>query len=169
MSRKGIEYLLRPLIEGAVFTIENNYVRIASPSTIHAEARLVTILSKAKLLAMYKAILQKAKTQKVKISFAQHIRKQIHDRWEEYESCCAEAGILFAQIIEQAKVVQARGLHYGTVDDTELAELQKLCSKHSKFFYGASVISRIAEISFRLESIDHDLSASESRLDQIYL
>lgn len=168
-QERETEYLMRPYIEGALFTIENNHIRITSPSTIHAEAKIITILCQADLLSLYKKVLQKAKTHKVRISYSQHIRKQILERWNEYESRCIEAGIMFATIFEQAKVVRERGLHYGTVDDTELAKLQKLCSKYGEFFYRNSIASQMSEIYYHLNSLDSDLSTLASRLDTIYL
>jgi len=163
------EYLLRPLIEGAAFTIEDEHVRITSPSTIYAEAYRSVPVHKDELLSLYKRVLRKAKAQGVKISYTRHIRKQISEHWDEYESRCAEACTLFSKIIDQARVVRARGIHYGTCNDAELDKLGALCSEYQKYFWRNSIVSHISAIRHDLMQIENDLSRAHCHITQISL
>jgi len=163
------EYLLRPLIEGAAFTIEDDHVRITSPSTIHSDAHRIVPIHRDELLSLYKRVLRKAKAQGVKISYTRHIRKQILEHWDEYESRCAEACMLFSKIIDQARAVRARGIHYGTCDDAELDKLGALRSEYEKYFWRNSIVSQISEIRHKLMELEDDLSRAHCHITQISL
>jgi hypothetical protein len=63
-----LEYLTKPLIEGAEFIVENNHVKITSPSTVYAETRRVLPIDKSDFTALYKSVLKIAKSKGVKIS-----------------------------------------------------------------------------------------------------
>jgi len=169
LNEKDIEYLSRPLIEGLVYIIENEHVKISSPHTIFAENRTIIPFMKDEILSMYKSVVQKAKSKGVKISYKQHMRKTIIERWSEYEISCDNAKILFKRIIEQVKIVQERGIHRGTRDDSELDKLHKLCNEYNKFYWRSSIISHISSIYYSLKNIERDLSASNSSLYKIYI
>lgn len=164
------EYLSRPLIEETTFTIEDDHVKITSPSTIHVGVRrIIPVESKKELLALYKRVFRKAKSQGSKISYQHHTRKLITERWDEYAEICMGAASLFRDIIEQAKIVQARGLHYGTRDDVELENLQKLCFQHEKNYCNDSIICEFSSAYNRLLNLEQDLSSLNSPLEIIYL
>ena len=166
---KDSEYLAKPLIEGAEFTIGDDYIKISSPSTIHAESRRVLPITKEEFTSLYKSVLRVAKFKKVKISYRRHIRRDSINKWEEYIGACRKARELFIAIIKQAIVVRERGLHYGTIDDYELGKLQNLCEENRSFFYAASIVSRVAEDYFKLKSISQGLEKSGSEEMTIYL
>lgn len=169
IQTRETEYLLRPLIEDVAFTIEDSQVRITGPSTIYIGTHRIIPLNKDELLSLYKRVLSSAKARGVKISYTRHMRKQITERWDEYESRCAEADTLFSKIIEQSRIVRARGIHYGTRDDEALDKLGTLRSEYEKYFWRNSIISQFSEIRHELMDIEKDLSSSHYQLSKICL
>lgn len=164
-----LDYLAQPLIEGAEFIIEDNHIKVTSPPTIHAETSRVLPINKSDFTALYKSVLKSAKSKGVKISYSRRIRRNSIDKWSEYTKACSEADELFDEIIKQAKVVQQRGLHYGTRDDYELTKLQRLCEDNRSYFYATSIVARVAEDYFMLKSISHRLEKSNTEELMIYL
>jgi hypothetical protein len=73
-----------------------------------------------------------------------------------------EASSIFDQMLIQAKIVQDRGLHYGTTHDTELKKLEALESEHEKFFRRNEPIGRLFDLK-------GDLEGYLPRLDRSYL
>ena len=163
------EYLARPLIEGVVFIIEDDYVKIKCPHTLFTENRRIDSLSKEEILSLYKSVIQKAKGKGVKVAYTQHIRKMINERWLEYAEKCERAGKLFDLIIEQSKVVQSRGIHSGTTDDAELDKLSKLRNEYSEFFWRNSITSKFTSIYHELKELERKLSGTDDTLYKIYL
>jgi hypothetical protein len=163
------KYLAKPLIEDAVFLIDENHIKITSPSTIYAETRRVIPICKDDFTALYKSVLKTAKEKKVKISYSRRIRRKSIDKWCEYIGACGEADALFYKVVEQAEVVQRRGLHYGTRDDFELVKLQWLCEDNRSYFYATSIVARVADDYFNLESISQVLGKSDSEVLKICL
>jgi ribosomal protein L14E/L6E/L27E len=151
------EYLSKPFIEGAEFIIEDNYIKITTPTTVHVETRRVSPLHYEEFTSLYKSVIRTAKYKKVKISYTRHIRRDLIDRWDEYITMWSKAHDLFNEIVRQAIIVRERGLHYGTIDDSELKKLQNLCEDNRSYFYGGSIISRIADDYFKLKSISQRL------------
>jgi hypothetical protein len=164
-----LDYLAQPLIEGAAFVIEDNRIKITSPSTVHAETSRVLPINKSDFMTLYKSVLKIAKSKGVKISYSRRIRRNSIDKWGEYTKACNEADELFDEVIEQAKIVQQRGLYYGTRDDYELTKLQRLCEDNRSYFYATSIVARVAEDYFMLKSISQRLEKSDTEELTIYL
>ena len=163
------EYLARPLIEDVVFTIENDYVKIACPHTLFTESRRIEFIQRDEILSLYKSVLRKAKAKGVKIAYSQHIRRTVDERWLEYEVSCKRAGELFDLIIEQSKVIQSRGIHRGTTDDAELDKLAKFRNEHGEFSWRSSITSKITGIYHELRELERELVRTDNSLYQIYL
>jgi len=156
------EYLKKPFLEGLNITIDADYLRIASTATIHGEARLHKRFSKTELYALYMHVLRVAKEKNVKIGYRRHYRREMYGILVEYGRACTAADELFGKIITQAKVVEARGLHYGTRDDAELEKLQTLCGEYNKNFWRDAVISKMEAIYFDLEEMLNDIAHMDS-------
>ncbi len=163
------EYLQRPLIDGMVYTINEDYMRISCPGTIFAEARRLSRLDKDEILGLYQNVLQTAQSKGIKISYSNHMKKQIVEGWAEYEISVAEAQNLFKDIIAQSNVVRDRGVHMGCSDDSALDKLTALSSKYSGFFQRNSIVSKTSDIRDNLERLQADLSKPDSKFDMIYL
>lgn len=163
------EYLSRPLVEDVTYEIEPARLYIQCSHTSYVGAFLEERYQKNQLLGMYRRVLRAAKVKGIRISYGQHFSKTIKERWAEYETACGEQEDLFHQLIEQAKRVQSRGIHYGTVDDMELSLLRKLEAKFYSYTHGSSVISLLDSIGCRLAKLDRELSQPSSHYTMIYL
>jgi hypothetical protein len=163
------KYLERPLIEGVIYTIEDDYVRISCPHTLFIETRRVMPIDIDTVKNLYKDVLLLARQYSVKISYANHFKKQIDQGWAEYERSCEEVGALFSEIITQAKVVQERGIHIGSIDDTELDKLTAMQNKHNEVFWRSSIVSRFSQIKRSMEQNVQSLSNPDLGCYKIYL
>ena len=167
--RQDVEYLARPLIEAIDYEISDEHVRIACPSTCFVGMRLNGKLEREPLLDSYRQILQMAKAQKVKISYSAHMKRTLTTEWDEYESSLAAQAALFRRLITQARVVEARGIHYGYSDDKEFSRLQDIASKLTAYGYGNSILSHISSIAGQLKSLQRDLTRTPDRYSMIAL
>ena len=156
------EYLSHPLIENITYIIDNDCVDIFSESTCFVRHKLLSYIDVFGLLRLYQEVIQKAKAQGVSISYSMHIKKNLLDKQEEYKKSHKEAFVLFSCIVEQAKIVRGRGIHYGCVNDKELDKLYELSSQYEKYFWRNSVISEIFEYSCRLKDLQTSLSQNGS-------
>lgn len=163
------EYLSRPLVEDVTFEIGPTRISIHSPHTIYIGVTLPMRYQRDRLLETYRRVLRAAKAKGIRVRYGRHFSRTIKDRWAEYEAACEEMESLFRRLIEQAKRVQTRGIHYGSVDDMELSRLQKLNAEFQPCTYGTNAASIMASISYSLEELDRDLSRPSALCDTIYL
>jgi hypothetical protein len=164
------EYLAKPIIEEQNFIIENDLIQVTSPSTRYAEARRHIKLCKKSLIALYTGVIKMARERNIKISFCRHYRREINKMWDDYERCYAAANTLFERILTQVKVVEERGLHYGTSDDVELSKLQDLCNEYNKNFWRSATIAKMGHIRYELERHQESMRFPDnSNIVAIYL
>lgn len=163
------EYLSRPLVEDVTFEIGPTRISIHSPHTIYIGVTLPKRYQRDRLLETYRRVLRAAKSKGIQVRYGRHFSRTIKDRWAEYEAACEEMESLFRRLIEQAKRVQTRGIHYGSVDDMELSRLQKLYSEFNPYTYGTNVTSIMASISYGLDELNRALSQASPQCDIIYL
>ena len=164
------EYLAGELMTDAEFMVFNDFVKITTPSTIHVSEKRIKPLCKSAFKALYKEVLKIAKKEpRAKILYKRHISKETVGKWNEYENSLKEANELFDMIVKQAKVVQYRGLHYGTVYDEELKKLKDLCHCYSKLSYCGTIISAVTGDYFYLETTYKDLKHLEPNVETIYV
>lgn len=162
-------YLERPLIDDVTYSISDDLVRIDSPHTLFVNAIRRTICPKDILLQRYNAVHAMAKKNGVRISYGYHIRRTIRERWQEYDDACREVGILFTSIVQQAKIVEARGIHMGSVDDDELNKLDTLVWKHDTYLTRSGIVSQIEEFGRTLLRLQEELSDSRYHYEKITL
>jgi len=155
------EYLAKPLLEDLNFIIDKDFMQITSASTRHAEARRHEKLSKTALLTLYSNVIKMARDRNLQIGFRNHYRREVNGMWDEYELCYETAYRLFEDILKQAKVVESRGLHYGTCDDIELEKLQNLCNEYNKNFWRSAVIFKMEAILSALEDMRENIQHSD--------
>lgn len=163
------EYLGRPLVEDVTYEIGSTRISIHCPHTAYLGVVLPERYQKDRLLEAYRRVLRTAKAKGIRVCYGRHFTRTIKDRWAEYEAACDERESLFRRLIEQAKRVQTRGIHYGNVDDMELSRLQKLYSEFHPYTYGTNVTSIMAAISYSLDELNRELSQASPQCDMIYL
>ncbi len=98
-----------------------------------------------------------------------HMKRTLTTKWEEYESSIAERGALFRHLIAQARVIEARGIHYGCSNDKELSRLMEIEEKLTSYGYGNSILPCISSIASQLESLKNDLTHDPNRYSMIAL
>ena len=167
--RQDVEYLAGPLIKAMDYKISDEHVRITSPNTCFVDLRLGGRLEQEPLLDIYRQVLQMAKAQRVRISYSNHMKRTLTTKWEEYESSIAERGALFRHLIAQARVIEARGIHYGCSNDKELSRLMEIEEKLTSYGYGNSILPCISSIASQLESLKNDLTHDPNRYSMIAL
>ncbi len=140
-----MSYLAAPLVDRLVYEISDDRISIRCPHTCFISVvNIGAPLEKAALLEQYKRLLQLVRKKGVKVSYTSHIREKICGSWAEYAADCQEARRLFAQMVEQARVIERRGIHRGWSDDRELEQLYALQRQFEQYLYGDSSLSRIA-------------------------
>ena len=91
------------------------------------------------------------------------------EQWEDYEAGVNDREHLFHRLTAQAHVVELRGLHQGCADDKELSLLTELQNRIISYGYRNNVVSRIASVAHRLESLRRDLSRLPDQFAMIAL
>jgi len=167
--RQDVEYLSRPLIQDMHYEISDEHVRITCPNTCFVDVRLNGKLERESLLDRYRQVLQMAKAQKVKISYSNHMKRTLTTKWEEYESAVTERAALFRRLVTQARVVEARGIHYGCIDYKELSLMTEIRNQLTPYGYRNSILSCISRIAHQLETFQRDLLYDPQRCSMIVL
>ena len=154
-------YLTAPLVDGLVYEISDELISIRCPHTCFISIGNISVpLEKAALLEQYKRLLQLAREKGVKVSYTSHIRKTVCGRWTEYMADFQAARRLFTRMVEQARVIERRGIHRGWSDDRELEQLYALQRQFEQYLYGDSAISRVAGAKSHLDDIERHLTQS---------
>lgn len=166
---KNHEYLCRPLIEGMTYIITADDLRISSPCTLFAGAKPYIPLKKDAILQLYAEVLHTAKRCGVKVGYRLHLRRCVIENWDGYEKDCQEAQRLYAEMINKAKQVESRGLHYGTTDDSVLKALTIIEAKYKAMFWRNRSISQISGVQDHLGSMRNHLAAPCIGNQTIYL
>ena len=167
--KEDVEYLSRPLIEDVVYEISDSRVNIRCPHTCFAEVNLGPRFDRQALLGSYDEVLRTAKAHHIRITYSAHIKRMLMEQWENYETGAEERERLFRRLTAQAHVVEFRGLHQGCCNDKELSLLTELQNRIISYSYRNNVVSRIASIAHRLESLRRDLSRSPDQFAIIAL
>jgi hypothetical protein len=162
-------YINRPLIESVNYTIEADRVSIACSHTSWVNEARIKPLDKAELLTRYANVYRAAKAQNIKISFANHMRKKIIERWAEYENAIRSAGMVFDGLVEIAKAIRERGIHYGCGDDLEVAKLTVERNRHMEFHWRSNIITQITGIAHELRRLEQRLSSGNFGYGMIWL
>lgn len=163
------EYLTRPLLNGLVYEISESRISIHTESTCFICAGICAPLGKAALLEQYQRVLRLARKNGVRISYTAHVRKTICENWAEYEAAFHDANNLFHQMIEQARLVEQRGIHYGWCDDQELERLNELNARFQRYMEHRSVVSLITEAKYNMDALERELTERSDSLCMISL
>lgn len=149
-----MEYLQRPIIEDVEYIITDNKIKIASPHTLYCNVeRIERIIPLKELLELYQRIIKKAKEKKFSISYKARIKNTILANYDRYIKEIQESNLLFDKMIEIAKQVEKRKIHYGSVDDEVLNNLSDLKNEYIKIYYRASACSIMEDIKHKLDNI----------------
>lgn len=167
------EYLARPLLEGVTYEITEERIRIKNDHTVLAEAKGPdSLLDQKKLLEQYRNIYQMAKKRGVKVSFSEHYRWKLQRKWKEYESDAEARQESYRRLLEQARVLQNRGIHMRYADDGELnrwRELYRQYTKHNDALAPCAGMERLAQELAGLERELSNLSDNGRTVRVIYL
>lgn len=163
------EYCTRPLLHGLVYEISERRISICTEDTCFISAGICDPLEKAALLEQYQRVRRLAKKNGVRISYTTHVRKTICEKWEEYETAFHDAQSLFHQMIEQARLVERRGIHYGWRDDQELERLNELDARFQRYMERSSAVSLMAEVKHHMDALERELTKFSDGLCMISL
>lgn len=142
------EYLSKDLLPNVHYKISADCVSIYNEHTSWCNVIPVKHIKRTDLDTLYEDVLGYVRLykQKTKVSYKEHIRKQIETMYPVYKKEYDNAVKLYGRIIKQAKVVQERGIHYGCADDVELIQLTKLKEEYARIYWRSSAYSRILHI-----------------------
>lgn len=162
-------YLARPLLEGLTYEISETRICIKSQGSELAGARGPNArLDKKTLLEQYQRVYQAAKAQGAKINFCNHYRRKIQTVWKEYESAAAVREELYHKLMEQARVLQKRGIHVGYTDDAELQQWRELYGQYAEYYHSLNPCCTMERTAQELAGLEQALISEPNEHDVMY-
>ena len=139
------DYLARPLLKELTYKISPvEGIKISSSGGIVAQAAAPEpMLEQKVLLEQYQRVLATAKARRVCISYCNHLRRRITKEWKDYQDTAQERDQLFQQLLDQAHLLQMRGVHVGYSDDAQVQRWNELYGKYEKTAYRSSPVSQM--------------------------
>lgn len=164
------EYLSRPLIAGLTCAVSESAIDIRGDSGIIAQATEPgPTLQQKELLAQYQRVLKLAKKHGIKISYRDHLRKRLRTEWQAYQETAQRRTAMFQKLLDQAQVLQIRGIHVGYRDDAAVQKWNGLYEDYRKTFWASSACSRMEQIARTLERLERSLQQEPTSVKQIWL
>ena len=139
------DYLARPMLKELTYKISPvEGIKISSSGGIVAQAAApAPLLEQKTLLEQYQRVLATAKVRRVCISYCNHLRRRITKEWKDYQDTAQERNHLFQQLLDQAHLLQMRGVHVGYSDDAQVQRWNELYEKYEKTAYQGSPVSQM--------------------------
>lgn len=148
---------LRNELLNVCYEITKDYVSIEDSSTQFILCSRCSKYVQSEILKCYSEIIQLCKQLGVKIKYTQHYKKALQSLWSSYETDFAKAMTVFDKIVEQAYVVQKRGLHYGCSDDLALKKLCNYKEEYYRFFNCNMTCGRVSDICSSIKKLHNSL------------
>lgn len=155
------EYLHRMLIPDVMFKVTADQIRVYSNDTEWISCRRPQKLIQKDLLALYSAVVKKAKQKHIKLTYKYHHKKFILQNWLRYTNEYTYYNDVYALLLSKMEFLQARGIHYGCSDDAYLQECIKLNYKLREMYNATSYTSKMSAIKHELEQTLKDITSFE--------
>lgn len=125
-------------------------------------------IHKKTLLEQYQRVYQAAKAQGTKINFCNHYRRKIQTVWKKYESAAAAREELYHKLMEQARVLQKRGIHVGYTDDAELQQWRELYGQYAEYYHSLNPCCTMERTAQELAGLEQALVLEPNEHDVMY-
>lgn len=138
------QYLLQDL-QNVSYAISKDRILIEGFDHDYFFCECFSKYTKKEIFGYYSEIVQLCKQLGVKIQYTEHYKKRVLELWQDYGSYYEKSRVAFAKIVEQAYVVQKRGIHKECRFDRELDKLRALKEKYRYYLqyekpYGMLII-----------------------------
>ena len=139
------DYLARPLLKELTYKISPvEGINISRSGGIVAQAAApAPLLEQKKLLEQYQRVLMTAKARRACVSYCNHLRRRITKEWKAYLDTAKERDRLFQQLLDQAHLLQMRGIHMGYSDDAQVQRWNELYGNYEKTAYRNSPVAQM--------------------------
>ena len=150
------DYLARPLLKELTYEISaERGIKISSSSGVIAQAAApAPRLERNALLEQYQRVLTTAKSRRACISYCNHLRRRITKEWKNYLDAAKRRDDLFQQLLDQARLLQIRGIHIGYRDDAQVQRWNELYWEYEKTAYRNSPVSQMMWVAHTLSECE---------------
>ena len=173
VDKQDQEYLAEPLVEELRFQISDEKIDIRCSGFIFVQARgPAAALEQKALLEQYQRVLQEGKARKVQISFSNHFRRRLLERWDEYLTAVEDRLRTYRKMMELAWLLERRGIHLGYCNDHVLQDLYDQHSSYSAFYHAGSPCQEMEWIARELMGLEQAFAECpdmRGRKHKIYL
>ena len=153
-ARMDQDYLARPLVKDLRYEISEQQIDIRCSGTILAQAKGPSpILDQKSLLEQYSSVLKLGKERRVQISFVNHMRRKIRTHWKEYLTAAADRAQTYQKMLDQARVLEQRGIHIGYRYDKMLQEWYRLQVYYEMFYRNGNICHEMEWIARELKDL----------------
>lgn len=168
------DYLARPLLKELTYEISaEKGIKISSSGGIVAQAAAPSpLLNKKALLEQYQRVLTTAKSRRACICYVNHLRRTITKEWKDYLAVAKERRDLFEKLLDQAHLLQMRGIHMGYRDDAQLKKWNELCQRYEYIGRRNSPVTRMGYAADSLSEWEQEFQANPTlggRACKVYL
>ncbi len=119
------EYLQRPLIEGVVYEVTDESVKISSPHTIYIIVRKESEVPLSEVESQFRKLKKEAKESgKVRLNGVTKFLPTIRSLYPSYRKTLERTNTLFDEVVKMIPKFEADGLHMGCTDDELLKEIR---------------------------------------------
>ena len=152
------DYLARPLLKELTYKISDvEGIKISSSGGIVAQAAVPEpLLEQKTLLEQYQQVLATAKARRACINYCNHLRRRITREWKDYLDTAKERSDLFQQLLDQAHLLQMRGIHMGYSDDAQVRRWNELYWSYEKTAYRNSPVTQMLWVARTLSEWERD-------------
>lgn len=140
------EYLERPLIEGVLFEITGDWVRVHCPHAIYIEKHRREVIPFTEVEHLYKQLVEAAKNDpRLKLKGARKFLPALRGLYPQYCEAVHAMNRLFSELVAIAVELRSDGIHSGCRDDELLEEANKKESAMRKFRNRDTAYSRFLD------------------------
>nr|WP_195461771.1 hypothetical protein [Alistipes sp. D31t1_170403_E11] len=137
------EYLQRPSIEGVVYKIDKNEIRVQNDCTLFIQIRNCRKVTLQEVQARFRQLKQEASaSEKFKLKGTTKFMPAVRELYPAYRASCDDIERLFAELTEFVQRIKLDGIHYGCSDDELLEAATQRQNEISKYYWRNSAYSR---------------------------
>lgn len=148
---KRTEYLQRPLIEGVVFEITSENIRIYNDNTLFLGVRHCYRVTLTDIRRRFTELQDIAKTaERLRLKGSTKFMPAVRELYPSYRAACDDIERLFTEIGALVSQIRKEGLHKGWIDDEVLEAAIRKQNEIEKHYYRNSAYSRFLDYDQRL-------------------
>lgn len=137
------EYLRRPPIEGAVFDITTEHVRVYDDCTLFLDVHSCRRIELREVRQRFAELRSIAKsTTKLTLKGTTKFMPAVRELYPAYRASCDDIERLFAEATDLVRRIERDGLHMGCSDDEVLEAAIRKQNEIGRYYYRSSAYSR---------------------------